>query len=153
MAKIPLGDEFGLYLDTTNNWTTPTWVYVSCIEDLGLDSAPIVAQINKRGAKTPKYKRGRLDAMVSFKLLNAPTVSEFQAIENAIWNDNNDGTEILHLAIVRGPMATAGNTIWENDYVVTGAPLDPSLDEGASYDVECKPAADSANDLTKSVTS
>ncbi|MEM8864559.1 MAG: hypothetical protein AAGF31_03330 [Planctomycetota bacterium] len=153
MGKVYLGDDFLLYIDTANNWSSPTWVLVECIEDLAIDPQPITAQINKRGKKTPGYKRGRFDQMLSFKLLNSEDDTEFDAIENAIWNQTNDGTEILHLALVRGDITVSGNKIWENDFIVSGAPLDPSLDEGASYDVECKPAADSDEELTVGTTS
>lgn len=153
MAKVNLGDEYTLYLDTANDWNTPTWVEVECIEDLALDAAPIVAQINKRGKKTPGYKRGRLDTALSAKLLSVPTDSVFQTLEAAVFDVTNDGTELLHLAIVRGKMTTAGNDFWENDYVVTGSPLDANLDNGASYDLEFKPAADSDNDFTPGTTS
>ncbi len=130
MSNELLGDDFRLFWDSGDSWTSPTWETIISIGDLGFDPAKELVEIPIR-IGTKVYKSGRGDWTLSYTLNVDPSDPFYLACVDSI----NNGTKI-HLAI--GDNAVVANAnLWEGWWVLSG-PLDAALDTNASIDVEGK---------------
>lgn len=130
MSNELLGDDFRLFWDSDDSWTSPSWETIISIGDLGFDPAKEQVEIPIRIA-TKVYKSGRGDWTLSFTLNYDPDDTFCAAVVDAI----NNGTKI-HLAIGDDDDIGEAN-IWEAWWMLAG-PLDAALDTNASFDIEGK---------------
>jgi hypothetical protein len=144
-----LGEDFLLYHDTSANngtsaWTTPTWVLQNGVGDMTFDRAPKSVEVKSRSTKHTKYKQGRFDQRLSVTVNYDPASAFVTALEAAVAAQTH-----LHLAIADGAIATGGTNYWHADYCIVGDPLSAALDDGATFEVELAPWADSVNEPIK----
>lgn len=152
--KLRLGEDFRLYVDTANNWASPVWVEVKCADTLSADNGVITAEFKCRGESQVGHRRSTMrDPKLTLSLFVKPGDAAFDFIRAASRNTTNDGGEILHLAVVDGAIAAAGNEIRENDFVVLSSSDDYATNEGTKVDLELGSAIDSANAETFDTTS
>ena len=148
MAKdYKKGDDYKLYLDTANSWDTPTWVEIKAASELTLDRVPADVEVPERGEDTG-HLHGKADPVISFTLLEDAGDANVETLIAAIHNDDNS-TNMVHLAVSRGDIATATTKYWHMEAVLLGAPLSAGRGEPASYDVEAKRHANSDHTLTR----
>lgn len=127
-----LGDDFTLNYDVDSNYSSPNWVKQTSVGDLQFDMANETPEIPKR-IGTKVYKSGRQDWKLSITM-NYDTGNTFhQAMRDAIRTGNR-----IHLAIAEGNIAVNTTDYWHAWWLVKG-PLDASLDNPATYDIECMP--------------
>ena len=155
---LRLGEDIKLYLDTAHVtggvWGSATWVEAKCADELSGDRGIISAEFECRGEEETGSRRStRRNRTLSLSLFVKPGDAAYDRLMTAADNQNNDGSEILRLALVDGDITTAGNKMVENDYVVVSASDDYPSSEGAKVDLELKRAADSPNTRTVSTTS
>lgn len=139
-----LGNDFRVYYDSASSWGTPTWAEQKDVGDVGFDRAPTAVEIPKRGTNHKKFKRGRFEQSLTLRVNYDRTNAFVVAIEAALEADTP-----IHVALADGAIATVGTKYWHAEYCVVGDPLAATLDEGAYFDVELKPHADSVNEPAK----
>jgi hypothetical protein len=144
MAKdYTKGDDYLFYLDTAADWDTPTWALIKAVGDLSVDRVPSDVEIPERGMDTG-HLQGHGDPVISFTLFEDKGDTNVEALIAAI----HDGT-MKHIAVSRGPIATAANKYWHMESVLLGAPVSAGRGEPSSYEVEAKRHANSDNTLTR----
>lgn len=132
-----IGDDFALYLDSADDYDSPTWVEQVDIGNLALDPAPEQVEIPKRNG-FKMYKKGRQDLTITFDVSYDPANASHGTIRDAI----RSGAAV-HLALADGAIATAGTIYYHGWFMLVG-PEDNSLDSAAVISVEAKVHADSA---------
>ena len=148
MAKdYKRGDDYKLYLDTADSWSTPTWAEIKAASELSVDRVPSDVEVPERGSDTG-HMQGYADPVISFTLLEDVGDTNVETIIAAIHSG-----DMVHLAVSRGDIATATNKYWHMEAVLLGAPLSAGRGEPASYDVEAKRHANSDNTLTRETVS
>lgn len=127
-----LGDDFTLNWDNTANYNASSWLEQTSVGDLQFDMANETPEIPKRIA-TKVYKSGRQDWKLSITMNYDPSNTFHAAMRDAIRTGDR-----VHLALAEGDISVNTTDYWHAWWLVTG-PLDASLDQPATYAVECMP--------------
>lgn len=135
MSAEMLGDAFTLNYDNTANYASPSWVAQTSIGDIGFDMANETPEIPKR-IGTKVYKSGRQDWRLTATMNYDPANAFHAAVRDAIRTGGK-----IHMAIAEGNIATNTTDFWHAWWLVKG-PLDASLDQAATYELECMPHHD-----------
>lgn len=134
-----LGDEFKLYIDTADDYDTPTWAEILDVGNFSRDRSKTEVEIPKR-INHKVYLGGRSDPRVSFELSYDPANTNHTKLSNAI-----DSGAKVHLAVANGPIATDG-TIYTHGWYLVKGPEDFSLDSPATISCEALPHAAAPDD-------
>jgi hypothetical protein len=146
MAKdYKKGASYVLNFDTASSWASPTWVTIKACGDLGCDPNPDDVVIPERGSDTG-HLNGEKDPSFTFNLFEDAGDTNVETLIAAIYSG-----AMVHLALSRGPIATAG-TKWVHMECVLRAPLGAARPDPSAYDVTAYRHANSDNNLTRVTT-
>lgn len=128
-----LGEDFELYYDSGDNYSSPTWGGEQCsVGDVGFDQGGENVEVPKR-CGTKAYKKGRNDWRLTFTMNFEKDDTFHEAVRDAIRTGDP-----IHLALADGDIANNTTDYWHAWWLLSG-PLDASLDTPATYEVEAMP--------------
>jgi hypothetical protein len=137
-----LGLSARLYYNS-NTYASPTWVLVSRIKDVTLNSEVGEADVSTRaGGGYREVVPTLLDANVSFSMLQAPSGTDtvFEAFRSA--HHNRTPIEVL---VLDGDRTTTGSQGLRATMTVSSFTRNENLEEAIMYDVTIRPTpADNA---------
>lgn len=147
MAKdYSKGDEWRLYLDTADDWASPTWAQIKAFVDPTVDPEKADVEVPEQNADTG-HLQGEGDPSINFTL----NVDKGDSNVETLISRSLDGT-MTHIAISRGDIATSGTKYYHMESALFG-PLSASRGSVASYDITARKHANSDNGLTRATTS
>lgn len=130
-----LGFNGKLYYDSGTTFTTPTWVECPNVEDvtLNLEANEITLQ-TRAGNGWETSVPSTFKSSVSFKMVYDPADAAFTAFRVAFLT-----RAPIHVAIMDGPVATAGSQGLQAVMMVSKFPRDEPYAGAMTVDVEIKP--------------
>lgn len=147
MAKdFQKATKYRLMFRTGGTYGSPTWVFISAALNPACDPGFEDIAIPEQGMDTGHLK-GERDPVFTFELLEQKGDTNVETLIAAIY----DPDTMVHLAISRGDIATAG-TKWVDMECVLFAPLGADRPNPSSYQVTARRAANSDNPLRRSTT-
>jgi hypothetical protein len=135
-------DEWCLWLDTADNWASPTWAQIKAFVDPNIDPEKADIEITPQNEETG-HLQGPGNPMFGFTIQDDKGDANVQTILDAL-----ESGEMVHLAISRGNIATAGVMYFHMECVLFGARA-ASRGSVASSDIEARRHANSDHPLTK----
>ena len=147
MAKdYKKGDDFRLYLDTADDWSSPTWAEIKAFTDPSIDPGKGDIEVTPQ-ASDAGHLQGNGNATISFTLLEDE-------------GDSNVGTIITrslsgamtHLEVAAGDITTTGTKYWHMEACLFSS-NSASRGDVSQFDIEAKQHANSDNELTRATAS
>lgn len=124
----------------TGTYASPTWAEIEDAQDVTLTLEASEAEITRRGSGWRATLQAIKDASVEFDLVYDPTDTEFIAIREAFFD-----RETIEMAVMDGPIATAGSQGLRATMSVLNFSRNEPLEEALTVSVTVKPAP-AAND-------
>ncbi|WP_437230401.1 hypothetical protein SH661x_001948 [Planctomicrobium sp. SH661] len=118
----------------------PTWVHGGKIQGLSKTQGRDVAEVKERDLNETTVLRGHMTREVSMTLTRRPGDTFYDLILAAAEAEDGSGDEIVVLALMNGPITTAGVDGYMAEFVVTQLDDDQAHDS-TSLSVTLRPSA------------
>jgi hypothetical protein len=136
------GDEWRLYLDTADNFASPTWAQIKAFVDPGVDPEKADIEITPQNEETG-HLQGPGNPVFTFTLQDDKGDANVQEIIDALYSG-----VMIHLAISRGNIATATVKYYHMECCLF-APMSAPRGAVSSHEVEARRHGNSDNPLTR----
>lgn len=137
---VKLGGEMKLYFCEAGIGGSPVWTLLEHVKDVKLNTSK--GEVDTTTRASGKWKQviaGFKDASIEFEMPWDTANADFQAVRDAFYNDT-----VLGLAVMDGPIETAGSEGLWADCVILKFDRNEPLEQAATVSLSAKPT-NSAN--------